>query len=250
MQSEDPRMHIMLPRLSFLFRQIARNFIKKNILDEFDILNIDLNKNHVPLEDIFCGTQIDVYILSYKIDNTTVLDFKQCAIKFYQKFCEVLRAKVNFGSEMLLWFPKFTPENVINGKTSSIVPFLIKMFPNEDKHFSSINNQYRALADLTELKEFSNYNICDFWFKISKIKNELNELMFPDILRVAVGILSIPHSSANVERVFSYQNIIKTKERNRLNVSTLPNIIQTKDLLKSTNSSCFNLKMINELLKV
>ena len=38
-----------------------------------------------------------------------------------------------------------------------------------------------------------------------KIKNESNEYMFLELTKVVTGILAIPHSSANVERIVSYQ---------------------------------------------
>lgn len=168
--------------------------------------------------------------------------------KIYIKFCDVLRTKINFDDDILKWFPKFAPENVILGTTGSIVPFLIKLFPNERMHFEAINNPYRALADLSELNALKNCDISTFWSKVENFKNELGEPLFPDISRVIIGILSIPHSTANVERVFSYQNKIKSKKRNRLNVTTLASIIQTKDLMKSSNSCCYNLNISKELL--
>ena len=45
--------------------------------------------------------------------------------------------------------------------------------------------------------------------------------MFNDISGESKGILSIPHSSANVGRIFSYQNLIETKWINRLFASTI-----------------------------
>lgn len=175
-------------------------------------------------------------------------NFKEIAKKFYLKFCEVLRVKVNFDNEILNWFSKFIPENVVSGQTNSIVRLLIKIFPNEYNNFDSINTQFRSLADIEVLKDFKNESICNFWARVSEMKNELNELMFLELSRIVGGILSIPHSSANVERIFSYQNIIKTKERNRLHVPTVSGLIQTKDLLRSSNSCCFSFKIPNNLL--
>ena len=45
------------------------------------------------------------------------------------------KKKVDFDNEILKWFHKFTPESVVSGETSSIVPFLVKMFPSEQQHF-------------------------------------------------------------------------------------------------------------------
>ncbi|KNC29006.1 hypothetical protein FF38_10163 [Lucilia cuprina] len=152
MQSEDGRIDVFLQRLTFLFRQIARNFMRKNVLDDCDISIVDLYKNHMPIEEIYCGTEVDLYISTNNINIDIVKEIKENAKQFYIKFCEVLRTKVNFNNEVLMWFHKFTPENVISGNTSSIVPLLVKMFPNEIANFDSINNQFRALADVERLK--------------------------------------------------------------------------------------------------
>ena len=72
--------------------------------------------------------------------------------------------------------------------------------------------------------------------------------MFSNIYRIAQGILSLPHSSANVERIFSIQNLIKTKTRNRLAVNTCNSLIQIRDLLKSSGCECHNFKMPKEMV--
>lgn len=195
MQSEDARIHIFLPRLKFLFRQLARNFINKDVLDKCDFSKLNLHENHISLNDIFCGTEADLYINTNQIEPNITYEFKENCRKFYIKFCEVLRTKVDFNNEMLIWFSNFSPENVLAGKTNSIIPLLIKMFPNERLNFEKINSQYRALADMEELKPLITENICIFWSTISKTKNTLDEYMFPDISRIAYGILSLPHSS-------------------------------------------------------
>ena len=63
MQSEQPRMHVFLPRLIFLFRQVARNFIKKPYLDSkksiVDI-NLDDDINYTENELIYCGADFDI----------------------------------------------------------------------------------------------------------------------------------------------------------------------------------------------
>lgn len=69
MQSEEARMHIFLECLKFLFRQIARHFLKPSVLDKFQISNINLNENHLPLENIFCGTEVVIYTITNNVDN-------------------------------------------------------------------------------------------------------------------------------------------------------------------------------------
>lgn len=99
--------------------------------------------------DIFCGTKTDIYNSTNNIDT------------------EIVMGKVNFNDEMLILVSKFTSENGIRGKTTSIVPLLIKVFANERENFDLINTQYRALADTEELKLPINDNISTFWSKIA-----------------------------------------------------------------------------------
>ena len=112
----------------------------------------------------------------------------------------------------------FSPENVISGTTNSIIPLLLKLFPNEKKYYENINSQ-----------TFKTENVSNFWKRISEIKNEMDELMFTDISHIAFGVFSRPHSTAAVERIFSTQNAVKNKERNRLHVETVSNLFKSKD---------------------
>lgn len=249
MQSEDARIHILHSRLQFLFMQVARNFMKKESLEFGDVTQINLNENNLPINEIFCGTEVDILCETNNIDTNLIFKFKQTVQQLYKKFCEELRKKVDFSNKMLIMFNNFSPSNVISGKANSIIPLLVKLFPHEDQAYERINCQFRALADLPELKHLKNETVCKFWNEVSMIKNELGELMFPDISRIASGVLSIPHSSANVERIFSIQNLIKTKTRNRLNVETVSNLIKTNDLLRSSETNCYNYTISNDLIK-
>lgn len=72
---------------------------------------------------------------------------------------------------MLVMFNNFTPEKVISGSANSIVPLLIKLFPNEKPNFEKINSQFRALSDIQDLKHLKNENVSNFWKNVSNIKN-------------------------------------------------------------------------------
>lgn len=144
---------------------------------------------------------------------------------------------------------KFSPDHVLSGETNNIIPLILKIFPEKEFELAeTINSEYRALAEHDELKIYVKCSISEFWLNVGQIKNELKEFMFSNIFRIAKGILSIPHSSANVERIFSIQNLIKTKCRNRLAVGTCSALLQTRDLIKSSNNCCHKFKIDKKLL--
>jgi hypothetical protein len=70
--------------------------------------------------------------------------------------------------------------------------------------------------------------------------------MFSNLSKFVLNVLTLPHSSANVERVFSQINLLKTDQRNRLGTETLVGILHTKALTKQ--SSCFEFKIEHSLL--
>ncbi|KAF0691306.1 protein FAM200A-like [Aphis craccivora] len=66
--------------------------------------------------------------------------------------------------------------------------------------------------------------------------------MFPLLTVLIKNIMTLPHSTACVERIFSMINLIKTKERNHLNTSNLIGLLHTKRALKDTN--CYSMTII------
>ncbi|XP_047104588.1 uncharacterized protein LOC124740672 [Schistocerca piceifrons] len=63
------------------------------------------------------------------------------------------------------------------------------------------------------------------------LNNESEE--FKELSVFALSILSLPHSNADCERVFSEVNLMKTKIRNRLQTSTLNGALLASDALKA-----------------
>ena len=84
---------------------------------------------------------------------------------------------------------------------------------------------------------FNKFKNCD----ISEVWSAVKEPMFENIYRIAQGILSLARSSANVERIFSINNLIKTKFRQLVTAN-----IHTRDLLKANSCFCHNFKINNE----
>lgn len=78
------------------------------------------------------------------------------------------------------------------------------------------------------------------WFEIYNYTNSKGENTYREIAEFAFTILSLPLSNASVERVFSFLNIIKSKLRNRLYISTVDAIIMVKTGLLVKNKNCYN----------
>ncbi|CAH0397053.1 unnamed protein product [Chilo suppressalis] len=55
--------------------------------------------------------------------------------------------------------------------------------------------------------------------------------MFPLLSNFVFNILSLPHSSANVERIFTHINLLKTIQRNRLSTESITSLLHSKRLI-------------------
>jgi hypothetical protein len=65
---------------------------------------------------------------------------------------------------------------------------------------------------------------------------------------VALRILCLPHSNAEVERVFSSMNIVKNKIRNKMKLDLLNNILNIKYGLKRIGKCCNSFNLPDEVL--
>lgn len=73
--------------------------------------------------------------------------------------------------------------------------------------------------------------------------------MFPTVTNFVFKIMTLPHSSANVERIFSIVSLLKTKQRNRLNTKTIEGLLHSKRLVNSCGD-CFNFKVDGDMRRL
>lgn len=119
----------------------------------------------------------------------------------------------------------------------SIVP-LIRYFPMFD--VEAVETEFRMMQTMDELKELINLPIDSFWRKVGEVRSGDNAAVLANVAMFSKAMLSLTHSSAEVERVFSQLNLIKTKLRNRLLPTTCEALLLAKDLLKSSGHCCFD----------
>lgn len=120
------------------------------------------------------------------------------------------------------------PEAVKNGAVSSIADIVIN-FPNliSNEEIQTIDTEWRLLRNHSDINNF-NDDCQQFWSDVRNLKLGNTTVAFPTLCRFVENILCLPHSSANVERVFSAVNLLKTNQRNRLEISTISGILHTK----------------------
>jgi len=97
-------------------------------------------------------------------------------------------------------------------------------------------NLKKEISDIDELISF-----------LKKQKNGIGEPFCLLLVQFLKSISCLPHSSASAERIFSQLSLIKTKYRNKIDVSTCNSLLLTKYLDK--NSNCVDCLPPEELIK-
>ena len=120
------------------------------------------------------------------------------------------------------------PKNIIYDSSNSIIP-LAKEFSHviNNTQLLDLQKEWRILrAEITNNMQ-SNEKITDyanFWKIISTFKTADDRPTFP-LMKLVNFINVLPHSSATVERLFSFVNLNKTNTRNHLSTDSLIGII-------------------------
>lgn len=87
-----------------------------------------------------------------------------------------------------------------------------------------------------------------FWAEVRKYRDAANINPFSDICDLALAVLSLPHSNADVKRVFSQMNTVKSKPRNRMSLTTLNAILRVR--YGPVGKPCYNHNLPESVLEV
>lgn len=89
-------------------------------------------------------------------------------------------------------------------------------------NISVIESQYRDI----HIVPWENVSdTTKFWNEVYVYRDSGGNRRYLELASFAIEILSLPWSNAEIERVFSQVNLIKSKLRNRINLTTLNSIL-------------------------
>lgn len=89
-----------------------------------------------------------------------------------------------------------------------------------------------------------------FWYKLSELVLMNNEFPFKNLSNFALGVLCLPHSNADCERIFSKVNLIKVKTRNRLVTDTIQGCLFASQEMKIKSSNCIDFNPSKKMIDI
>ncbi|CAG9840762.1 unnamed protein product [Diabrotica balteata] len=248
-QSEKPKLHLLFERITTVYKTILKFYLKSRYVDSnsnvlmINPINVD---EYLPNEEIYLGTKVEIIIKNSQLNNTHLLPFYNNCLNFYTQLCLQIRKRFKnlskFENLRLL-----NPTELLEKPISLIS--IIDEFPQlVNGNIEDISIEAREISSLPiYLKnKLRNLEFSEFWFELNNLKNSADEPIFQNICSFVFNILSLPHSSAAAERIFSQLNLIKSKTRNRLTPETCNSLLMAKTLLAKNN--CYEWEPTNTLL--
>jgi len=233
-QSEHIRLPYLYNNVEMMLKLILNNFLKKqnweNGSEVFD-LNLNDDKNYKNIEDIYIGINAEKYMKNQKFTDEEKKEVKTKILNFYIELSNQLKIRFDFSDKPgLKCLNVITPQSVLDNSEPSLMPLIEEFSHLIEGNIEIIATQWRALQYFDHQIR-SDANINEFWEKVSSLKNGLGERCFKELGDFVLNLLSLPHSSVAAERFFSLLNLIKTKLRNKLELSTINNIMLSRELL-------------------
>lgn len=126
--------------------------------------------------------------------------------------------------QMLEKIDAFDVQKVLHPNKSSVLDIL-SFFKVPPENVDRILTQYSTIHHIKWNNVEDNEK---FWAEVRNYTDSGGQRPFNDLASFAIMLLSLPWSNAEVERVFSQVNIIKTKIRNKLEIQTLNSILNIR----------------------
>jgi len=144
-----------------------------------------------------------------------IIYFTFCCLNFYCELLKQFHQRFPFNSHEVLALKELTfldPNNI--SKVQSLGP-VANYFGSFVNNLNGLDREWRLFQN-TDYKSYVNIDHVSFRETNLKFKRGDNNLLSPKLYNFVKLLLSLPHSSACVERIFSVINLNKTKTRNRL----------------------------------
>ena len=244
-QSEQFRLSKVFTTISCEYRSILGMFIKDDViglvkLSDIDPANPSLYK---PCKELHVGGRCEAMLLKQSLGEKEQR-FRLDCLAFLVELCQQMKKRFPFQDDSVLAQLCILDPKVATSTERQVksIAYLAVKFPSlvEEEHLDELQDQWRALLYAKEaLTNLVNLKPSSFWYELRFLKDGNGQPKCCLLSYFMCGLLALPHSSACVERVFSQVNLVKTKQTNRLQASTVANRLLAKQAISRQNAVCY-----------
>ncbi|XP_058983863.1 protein FAM200C-like isoform X1 [Musca domestica] len=235
-QSESSQIVYLITYTKEILLQILQNFLKKEHISVTKLESINFKDTHniKDVLNIYIGHEAETEMQAKNILDVECITIKNNILKFYQKLCDEILSRININDKQLNVLRVLQPTFFTSNEDFNYIDLIYEFnyIISEPEAFIS---EFKLLESKVNDKSYKHIfnikNVEIFWHTIGSLKNALNEPLYLHLYDFAAHVLTLPHSSASAERIFSKLGLMKTKLTNRLNVTTCGSMLSALNLL-------------------
>jgi len=248
-QSEAPKIYLLYDNIENAYRTLLSCYMNPEYLKTTDVTKIQYRNptNYMSLEKLYCGPKVALTLEGNNLSEEEKKLFRLRCMDFYITSAHEIYKRFTFNSSemsILKQLSFLNPDKVSSTKT--LAHLSVKM-PHLITDLNALDREWRSIINMSNKPESK--DVINYWKTICEQKKGDEKLAYPEINKLVSYLLTLPHSSACVERIFSAINLNKTKTRNRLGTETLSGILHTKRLINENGKNCFNFHVASNVLK-
>ncbi|VDI64010.1 Hypothetical predicted protein [Mytilus galloprovincialis] len=236
-KTEEPMIHVLRRSLIKLLRNVLTRFVKPSafaLAQTFDTVDYKSSYNQKTDQELVIGENAKEFIknkTSNHLRENRLKEFYLNVRKYFERSCDHMIAKLPLKDELLKHAEVVDVTCKQTSQTASIMYFLNRFPSLLPKGVSKdiIVEQFISYQsyDLQGSGCVKN-RIDETWISIGQLKDEQGHCIFSHLATVMYGIMTIPHSSAHCERVFSCVRKNRTEQRSCLGDNTLQSLLVVK----------------------
>lgn len=234
---------------------MQHNYVTSRPLDAIDPLN---RSYFCQKSSLYLGIQVLNLIETPEIKSQPNLleQFQNRCIDFLSTACSEIKKRYDFDKAALFaTLNILLPENAValeyHNTVPTLLPLLSQLVRLADKStWQEIDDEWRKLPFQQKVSlPPINQEVVQFWGTLLQLKNDADQFIFRHLAQFVLNVLSLPHSNAECERVFSQINLIKTKIRNKTSVYTINGTLLASQHVKD-KGSCTNFTPEHKMLQL
>lgn len=243
-QSEHLRVHVIHSRISDHYRDLLAMFVRNDVLQNKALADLDPSDQscYMPLSDIELGGRCESLLAKEPLGSNETRFRTDCQT-YLKELCKQIKKRFCFQETSVLARLNVLDVNVAllpERRPRSVTPLAVS-FPSivAEDELDILQDQWKLLLNSKQ----STLSICklnpeQFWWKLGELKDGNDEPMFGVLSRLMCSLMSLPVSSACVERIFSQVNMIKNSRTNRLHAESLASRLLARQAVRRCGTDC------------
>lgn len=165
-------------------------------------------------------------------------------IQFIVHLINELKNRLPENLNLMKSIQRISVEHALSHNKEPITDLML-YFNKKQEDVAKVDEQWRQIH---LLKWKNTKNTKTFWYEVMDFKDLAGENRFQELAVFAISLLVLPHSNADVERLFSMMNVIKTKNRNRMKLQLLSSILTVRAGLAREGKCCNSYVLSNSVV--